>query len=177
MSAGVPVVAPADRPGGTDARQETAPVTVAGFSLGSRSLRGQSCLSCFLRWVFRDQSMKTTNAENDGKTNDRQFDILTNEHADIAFVQGLRRGLLIARAYTMPGSIPRERFDALIREATGNIEALSASVDEDTPPALSLKDWLSFPADTSRRFPLCTVLYVTFLLVMAFAVARAYGSL
>jgi hypothetical protein len=73
------VDAPADRPGGTDTRQETSPVTVAGSSPGSRSLRGLPPLSCFLRWVFRDQSMKTTNAENDGKAHNEQFDILASD--------------------------------------------------------------------------------------------------
>lgn len=70
----VPVVALSDRPGGTDTRQDTAPVTVADCSPGTRSSRGQSFLSCFLRWVFRAQSMKTTNAENDGKAADFLID-------------------------------------------------------------------------------------------------------
>ena len=79
MSADALAVAPADRPGGTGTRQETAPVTTAGSSPGSRSLRGPSGLSCFLRWVFTGQIMKTTNAENDGKAHNGQIDILASD--------------------------------------------------------------------------------------------------
>jgi hypothetical protein len=59
--------APADRPGGSESRQDTALVTLAGGSPGSRTLRGVAPLSCFLRWVFGERSMKTTNAENQRK--------------------------------------------------------------------------------------------------------------
>ena len=130
MSSPSLVDAPADRPGGIDPRQETPPVTVAGSSPGFRSRRGQSPLSCFLRWVFRHQIMKTTNAENDGKANDRQFDILMSEYpvdaSEIAFLQGVRHGLLKARVYTVPDSALRAKVDELITEASANIETLEA---------------------------------------------------
>jgi hypothetical protein len=79
------VVAPSDRPGGTGTRQDTTPVMAAGSSPGSRSRRGPSCLSCFPRWVFTGQSMKTTNAENDGKAEDPMIDFYAEaELFDIA---------------------------------------------------------------------------------------------
>ena len=74
--------------------------------------------------------MKTTNAENDGKANDRQIDILSEEYpvdaAEIAFLRGLRRGLANANAFTVPGSALDAKLDDLIREAAENVEAVEA---------------------------------------------------
>jgi len=173
--------APADRPGGTGTRQDTAPVMAAGSSPGSRSRRGPSCLSCFLRWVFTGQSMKTTNAENDGKANDRQSDILTGEDAidpsEIAFLEGVRHGLLRAHVYTVPDSALRAKVDELIREATADFETLEAVFRRQSSLWYRVKSWLALPAFAFRQWPVATTLYFAFLLSVAFAYARAYGWL
>ena len=175
------VDAPADRPGGSDTRQETSPVTVAGASPGSRSWRGQSPLSCFLRWVFRIEIMKTTNAENDGKAHNSQIDILSEEYpvnaTEIAFLQGVRHGLLRARVYTVPDSALRAKVDELLTEATANIEILEAVFRNQTSLWFNVKHWLALPAFAFRRFPIPTTLYFAFLIALAFTFARACGWL
>ena len=153
----------------------------AGCSPGSRSLRGQSPLSCFLRWVFTGQSMKTTNAENDGKATDPMIDFYAETElfdiAEMFFLQTLRRLFVTLHAFTAPGSTLRAKFDNLIDKAIIEIEAVDSRVGEEKLPWPTLKEWLSLPAFAFQRFPAASTLYVIYLLELAFLVARAYGWL
>lgn len=176
------VDAPTDRPdGGSGTRQDTAPVTATDCPSGSRSLRGQPLLSCFLRWVFWNSGMKTSNAENYGKGPGRQLNFDTVQRpvraSDIVFYQGVRRGLLRARDFTVPDSVLWRMYSEQIDDAAADIETLTIVYHHQVPLWTRIMDWLALPVFAFRQCPLAATLSLAFLLAVAFLFALASGWL